>query len=271
MPKPNYKHLKHSKEQQKELLSLPYSKFIDKCLSQNDAHSFLKEHNLTPGKKLESKWRVRYSSNAKSKRLLQCYYGSDIQRTRKMNTFVSCLAFARITKLNNGVHIFGYLNHSEDCQRQNPSCVKNGVENYEHETKTNEERKVNEMINKNNDEYMAKNGEESKINKFKNNKLIRFENAFKWEESSNNEEYKLIRFENALKSWEESSNNEEYKLIRFENALKSWEESSNNEEYKLIRFENALKSWEESRNNEEFIPWDIFYQQHQLPYHHFRF
>ncbi|PKY40181.1 hypothetical protein RhiirA4_415657 [Rhizophagus irregularis] len=192
MPKPNYKHLKHSKEQQKELLSLPYSKFIDKCLSQNDAHSFLKEHNLMPGKNRESKWRVRYSNNAKNKRLLQCIHGSNIQRTRKMNTFVGCLAFARITELGNeGIHIFGYLNHLEDCQRQNPSCVNNGVENYEHEAKTNKEHKANEIINKNNNKYMAKNGKESKINKFKNNN-------------------ELIRFENALKSWEVTNNNEEF-------------------------------------------------------------
>ncbi|PKK72654.1 hypothetical protein RhiirC2_848238 [Rhizophagus irregularis] len=124
-------HLILTPKQKEQLRSIPISKFTDKKWeSQNDAAPFLSEHNLTLENNPERKWKVRYSDNVKGIRLLQCRYGSDmtlrqknsktkIRKPRQMYKFVGCLAFARIKKFRNkNIHIFGYLNHSEDCRCQ---------------------------------------------------------------------------------------------------------------------------------------------------------
>ncbi|PKK72656.1 hypothetical protein RhiirC2_373644, partial [Rhizophagus irregularis] len=126
-------HLILTAEQKESLYSLPDSMLTNiKWESENDAVSFLKEHNLVLENRDERKWKVRYSDKAKGIYLLQCCYGSDmsskkkngedkIRKLRQDYKFVSCLAFARIKKFkNNSINIFGYLNHLEDCQHQPP-------------------------------------------------------------------------------------------------------------------------------------------------------
>ncbi|PKY40177.1 hypothetical protein RhiirA4_530939 [Rhizophagus irregularis] len=125
--------------QKEQLRSIPISEFTDKKWeSQNDAASFLNKHNLILKNKSERKWKVRYSNKAKGICLLQCCCGSDmslrqkngktrIRKSRKIHKFVGCLAFARIKKFKNeSIHISGYLSHSGDCQRQDPSYTLDG-------------------------------------------------------------------------------------------------------------------------------------------------
>ncbi|PKY16270.1 hypothetical protein GLOIN_2v1883656 [Rhizophagus irregularis DAOM 181602=DAOM 197198] len=138
-------HLILTQKQKEQLCSLPVSKFTDrKWESQNDATSFLKVHNLILENKPERKWKVRYSNKAKGICLLQCCCGSDAslrpkngnskaRKSRQIYKFVGCLAFARIKKYkNNCIHIFGYLTHSEDCQRQLPLRPLNETINWQY-------------------------------------------------------------------------------------------------------------------------------------------
>ncbi|CAB5193703.1 unnamed protein product [Rhizophagus irregularis] len=121
-------HLILTLEQKKNLRSLPDSKFTDKKWeSPNDAVPFLKEHGLILENKSERKWKVRYSDKAKGICLLQCCCGSErpkngnskARKSRQVYKFVGCLAHARIKKYkNNCINVYGYLIHSEDCQRQ---------------------------------------------------------------------------------------------------------------------------------------------------------
>ncbi|GBB97447.1 hypothetical protein RclHR1_00030004 [Rhizophagus clarus] len=126
-------HLILTEKQKEQLCSLPVSEFTNrKWESQNDAASFLKDHNLMLESNPERKWKVRYSNKAKGICLLQCCCGSDVslrpkngnlkvRKSRQVYKFVGCLAFARIKKYkNNSISVYGYLTHSTECLRQLP-------------------------------------------------------------------------------------------------------------------------------------------------------
>ncbi|GBB87403.1 hypothetical protein RclHR1_13870006 [Rhizophagus clarus] len=125
-----YSHLILNEQQKQQLRSLPVSKLtIRKWKSQNDAAPFLTEHNINTisENKTKESWITRYSYKAKGIRLLQCCHGSDmnslskngktkIRKSRQVHRFMGCLAFVRIKYFkDNSIHIYGYLNHSENC------------------------------------------------------------------------------------------------------------------------------------------------------------
>ncbi|GBB87402.1 hypothetical protein RclHR1_13870005 [Rhizophagus clarus] len=133
-------HVALTQKQKEQLDSFPNYKFTDTTWeSQNDAASFMSDHNLENNQ--ERKWKVRYSYKAKGIRNLQCSHGIDMSSRRansskktrrsRQSKFVGCLAFARIKKYkDNRIRISGYLNHSMECQQQ-----QNVLDNRNNETK----------------------------------------------------------------------------------------------------------------------------------------
>jgi hypothetical protein len=148
-------HLILTKKQKEQLRSIPVTEFTDKeWKSQKDASLFLKQHNLLENKK-ERVWKTRYSDIAKNIRLFQCGHGINQnlrpktdqknkvrkRKTRQIHKFTGCLAHVRVkTFKNKNIHIFGYLNHSEECQR-NSSYI---LDNNEIDKQTELWREVNE-------------------------------------------------------------------------------------------------------------------------------